>query len=249
MAAAETQQHTCDVEGCGKSFTTVQALGTHRWRSHRIRGASKEAGRRAARKEPPHTPPQRVPVLSGRQAASLQRVPLGVSPFMARTRELLEDMTEPLRQQREAIQRRLDDLETEQRELREARQQINTVLARLDPSEAAKHGKPGPKPKPKTNAEAVADANAARAQRQLMEKAEAVRAIITSDPRWHEPFTSNRVAQALTDVVPRGLSTKSARAVLEMLRDDGVVRHHRVVKGGGMAFKLVTSMNGGGEDD
>lgn len=229
MSATQTV-HTCP--DCDKTYPTTQGLGAHRFRAHGIKGTSKKAADRRQQGR------RVLPVLTPRQAATH---PAAVSPFVERTQVLLDDLADPLRDQLDAIASRLSDLDNEANELRKARTRINGVLMRLDPDAV--------KLRP-TAAASEGRANGARAlaNQRLQEKAEAVRAIITKDPRFADGFTSNLVAHELTTVIPHGLSTKSAREILEMLRDQSVVRHDRVVKGGGMQFKLVTSLNGDSAD-
>jgi len=167
-------------------------------------------------------------------------------PTMADTvRSQLHELAAPLRAQLAQIEDRLATIQTEAKDLREARSEITKMLARLDP-DTSKPGRPGPKT---MRVESRVSGNAERAQRQLEAKLAAVQAIITTEDGWADGFTSNQLAHTLSARVPRGLSAKSARQVLELLRDRGVLRHDRVVKGGGMQFKLVTSMNGAGADE
>lgn len=232
MTTPTQEQFVCPE--CGKTFDKANALGGHRYRSHGVKGSGPKAQARDKTRA--------LPVLTGRQAA---RHPAARSPFVTRTEDLLLDMTQPLREQVGAIEARLADLDGEARELREARTRLNRTLALLDPDAQ-------PKPKPGHGGDRIANiSNGARqvAARQLQAKVDAVRGIITSDARWHDGFTSNILAHELSPVVPKGLSAKSAREVLERLRDEGVVRHDRVVKGGGMQFKVVGASNGDQPDD
>lgn len=217
--------YTCDEPGCGRTFESPQALGGHRFRVHGKRGESQRT--KQQRKAATNV----VPVLTPRGAAVAARE--GTLGSVASTvREQLRTLASPLQDQLDEIEERLLALDTEARDLREARNQINLVLARL-----TSNGKPAKPTDTRT------DANALRAERQLQEKADFLASIFKTRPEeFAGGFTSNKLSDALTAEVPRGLSTKSARAALELLRERGVVRHDRVVKGGGMQFKLVDNV-------
>lgn len=230
---------------CGKQYDTPQGLGGHRHRTHGVRsseairrerlGLAPKAGRKRVEQKSDgrESPIARLPIFTPEELA--QQVVSGGFAIQA-LREQLRDLASPLRSQLMQIERQMTLLDEQTRELREARNEIRSVLAKLDPDSVEKPAQ--------SRQSAVSNANTARAERQLQEKVDAVASLLATDDRFADGFTANTVADELSKQIPRGLSPKSARRILDRLRDGGIVRHDRVVRGGGMQFKLVTSTNG-----
>lgn len=231
--SVETQTQTLACPDCGKTFDgarATQALGGHRFRAHGIQSGSAKAAQRRAQSKP-------TPIVEQQQQQN--------GSVIEHVRGQLQQLADPLREQMTQIDERLTRLDSEVRELREARSEIRRVLEKIDPSVTPKQTKQT------KSASTSANGSQRLAAERFEQKIEAVKAIITSEPEWQEGFTSNIVADTLTSRVPHGLSSKSARAVLDALRERGIVRHDRVVKGGGMQFKLTngSAENGASEDD
>lgn len=152
------------------------------------------------------------------------------SPGVLALRAQLHELGEPLREQLRQVEARLEVLDAEARELRAMRTQLGGVLGKLDAK---------PKPPSKGMPTAAVVANRARADRELVEKTDAVEAwLLAHRDELRDGFTANVVANTANGV-PHGLSSKTAQQVLEILRERGVVRADRVTKGGGMSFKLL----------
>lgn len=214
--ASDRKTLVCDV--CGKEYPTPQGLGSHRRQAHGITGSN--------RKQRKLAPPRRV---------ELPEVP--TSAFVSGIRAELEGVAAPLVQKLREVEDRLAILDEEGKALRETRTELRAVIGKLAPSSLPA--------KPATSSSGIQsrnEVNSERARRQLDAKVEDVERLLSENvDRYAEGFTSNRLADDLSDQVRRGLSTKTARTVLEELRERGVVRHDRVVKGGGMSFKLVSA--------
>lgn len=165
------------------------------------------------------------------------------SPLERIEAHLLE-LLEPLRGELEQLDARLSVVNAEREGLLATRRRIESTIRTITGEAPAK---PGPKVG-STNSKAnpgVARGNAARAQAQQQAKTDAVAAYLEAHPdEFADGFTANSLADKLTSVVPRGLTVKSARKTIEALRDRGVLRADKVVRGGGMQFQIVNSTNG-----
>ena len=148
--------------------------------------------------------------------------------------QALEEIVAPLQEQLGTIERRIAELEVELMDARAARVKIRSVLDRINP----------PAPKPKTSTpDPVADGNRLRAERQLEEKVEALAAWLpehVGEISEDGSFTGNRLVafQQGKDIVPGGLSSDTAARVLDRLAERGVVRRDKIVRGGGMQWKV-----------
>ena len=143
----------------------------------------------------------------------------------------LQTLSAPLREQLLDIDKKIADVQATLSDLRKAKVDITLILNKLDPSRVSTSGN-GKNGRGSSNAEYHANL--------LVKKADRVAELLTTNPeQFPEGFTANMLAQTLTDQVQKGLSTKSAAQVLEILRDRNVVRADRVTRGGGMNFQLV----------
>jgi hypothetical protein len=80
-------------------------------------------------------------------------------------------------------------------------------------------------------------------------KVATLRTLITEHPEvFVDGITANALAEYWTrENLQPGVSLQVLRRCFEQLRDEGVMRADRVVKGGGMAWKLVNQENGGSD--
>lgn len=216
--AAVTSVLVCEV--CEREFPSPQALGGHRYRVHGLRGGSRRSKQR-----------QQQATTKPEPSRALEAPELEPGDVRAKIRATFESVSGELRAQLAELEQTIEQRELELKDLREARGDLRAIIGRVAPGslELTKQAK------------AVSNGSQKRAAKDLAAKVEAVEKIITTEPKWSEGFTSNRLADDLSERIPRGLSTKVARTVLEELRERGVVRHDRVVKGGGMQFKLVSA--------
>jgi hypothetical protein len=114
------------------------------------------------------------------------------------------------------------------------RKDVEVQLRRLDP-DAPKMGPKGTKNK------SEADTRAAFTGNELdVAKLDATRAFLRDNGATLGAFTGQRLHHAMRDanVTPLGSSEK-VRAFLPILRDEGMIRAHKTVKGGGMAYAVV----------
>lgn len=158
----------------------------------------------------------------------------------AQVRETLRALSDPLRSQLGEIEARLVEVEAERDDLKKARAEIVSVLAKFDPSMRPNKAKPK-----SASASAAAEANRARGIRQDVERVEWLQAYFVEHPdEFEEGFTAHSLAGAVTTKIPRGLSVATAKRAIVELRDRGVVRADRVTRGGGMRYRLT--LNGDG---
>jgi len=117
-------------------------------------------------------------------------------------------------------------------ELKAQRREVDTQLRRLDPDAAVS----GPKPKPAPeSAWGKKDA----------EKLDVTRAFLSGHKDALGEFTSEGLYRAMRDANVTPLpSGGKLREFLPRLRDEGTIRAHQVVKGGGMAYVVVANSNG-----
>jgi len=203
-------------EGCGKTFTRVQGLGRHLSETHghpTTREAESKRRQRASGGDGTRGP----------AAYAVSGIISTPSSSLAReTRDELAAIVGPLRERRRAIEARLSTLDREASELRAARRDVDSVLSKLDPSDA-------PKPKAPT-ANGNDEQKIAAVRRFVDEHADALA----------EGFTIEALLRQMNEAgVEPKMSSQKARVAVEALRDEGVVRADRVVKGGGMRFVLI----------
>jgi hypothetical protein len=228
MAGAAKSKEALVCPECKKEFYSAQALGGHRAKAHGVKSAETLRRERLGLRQKNDAATERrrmVPVVTPESLAS---------SYAKSVRASLRDLVAPLHEQLAEIEARLVVLEKEERDLRDAKRQIVNVIAKIDPTTASSA-------KSTKQAGAVRDHNSKRAAKQLVEKADALEKILLEegDELFPNGFTSNRVSEAFSSRIPRGLSTKSAREAIEILRERDVVRADRVVRGGGMQFKLT----------
>jgi len=122
-------------------------------------------------------------------------------------------------------QKVVDDLKAQRRE-------VETQLRKLDPDTTV----PGPKPK--------TSPSSAWGQKDA-EKLDATRAFLSGHKDTLGEFTSEALYRAMkdADVTPLPSGGK-LREYLPRLNDEGTVRAHKVVKGGGMSYVVVGGTNG-----
>jgi len=152
----------------------------------------------------------------------------------ALAQEALRELLAPLREQLAEVNAEIDERTRDLQELREARTMIEKALRQLDPNAST--------PKSKT---AAANGAAGVASASLDRKVATLRALTQEHPElFEEGVTANALADywQSNDLQPAA-SLSSIRKGFEQLRDEGIMRADRVVKGGGMAWKLVN--NGG----
>jgi hypothetical protein len=144
----------------------------------------------------------------------------------------LQALAAPLKAQAADIDAKISELTESLRDLRKARAEVTSILVKLDPDL-----------KPTTNGKHPerTGTNAGYHAELLAKKADTVAEILATkgSDLFPEGFTANLLAEQLTDSVPRGLSTKSAAQVIDILRERSIVRADRVTRGGGMNFVLV----------
>jgi hypothetical protein len=139
----------------------------------------------------------------------------------------LQELAAPLKAQLADIDAKMADTLRTLTDLRRAKVDITSILTRLEPKDANGNGKRG---------SGSRDYHA----QLLVQKADKVAELLTTQPeRFPEGFTANVLADQLKDEVPKGLSTKSAAQVIEILRDRNLVRADRVTRGGGMNYLLI----------
>lgn len=139
----------------------------------------------------------------------------------------LASLAAPLKVQLADIEAKIRDTVATLADLRRAKVDVTSILVKLEPREANGNG------------------NKARGSRDyhaqlLTQKADKVVELLEAHPdRFPEGFTANLLAESFSEEVPKGLSTKSAGKVLDILRDRNIVRADRITRGGGMSFHLI----------
>jgi TolA-binding protein len=191
----------CPLEGCDYQAVSKQSLGMHFVKSHGAIG--------------PKT-------VAARKADSLREDELEPGSMSSQVRTQLRELTAPLREQVQEIEQRLAQINREVRDLREAKRQIESVLAKLEDS-------PAKKP--------VAVSNGSEAK--AAKRRQAVEAFIAAHHELlKDGFTMNWLVEQMKDQGAMALTTKTMAPVLEQLRDTGVVRADRVTRGGGMSYRV-----------
>jgi hypothetical protein len=151
----------------------------------------------------------------------------------------MREVVAPLREQHREIGAQIEIKTAELVELRAARTQLESVLRKLDPATFKPDGR-------SKNGSNGAQAHAAK---MLERKTATLRTLIAERP---ELFADGVTANALSDLwkeedLQPPVSIATLRQAFDQLRDEGIMRADKVVKGGGMSWKLVTN-NGGTSD-
>lgn len=191
---------SCPVEGCEKGpFKGKGGIAMHLSNTH---GAIGQKKMEKARGLPEPTDPDSV---------------------TAQVRTQLRELTAPLREQSAEIDQRLVAIAREQRDLREAKRQIESVLSKLEAS-------PAQKMRP------VSNGSEARGE----DRRKAVEEFVTAHRQLLEDgFTMNSLCETMKENGAMALTSKTMRPVVETLRDAGILRADRVIRGGGMAYQVV----------
>lgn len=139
----------------------------------------------------------------------------------------LQSLVAPLRVQLADIEQKITETQHTLTDLRKAKVDVTSVLTKLEP--------------PMSNRNGNRDNGAREYHDQLLvTKANQVAELLDKNPeRFPEGFTATLLAETLTEDVDKGLSTKSAAKVIEILRDRNLVRAERVTRGGGMNYLLI----------
>lgn len=143
--------------------------------------------------------------------------------IMSEVDQQLAEIVAPLRAQRRQIEHKIEDAMSDLQELRRALAKITHALKPFEP----------PKPKTKSNAGGRSDAaklNVTRAF--LSEHADELADGFTGDA-LHRAMKAHGITP-----MPSG---EKLRELFETLRDEGVLRADKVVKGGGMNFVLCAN--------
>lgn len=148
--------------------------------------------------------------------------------FKARMAALQRDAAEPFRVELAEVEDQLKKLNRERDELLQMRGQLQAVLRKLDPTAT-----------PRKNA---GGGNEARVQREHAERVTALRDYITEHAdELQDGFTMNSVVAQLKESGGKAMTVATARAAIEQLRDEGLIRADKMVRGGGMNWKLTTN--------
>lgn len=168
----------------------------------------------------------------GESAPPTPLVPDGFAGELFRARRELVESFRPRINELDAkiaeAQAVVDDLKAQRRE-------VETQLRRLDPEQTP----PGPKPKAK--------ASVSWHERDT-EKFNATRTFLGEHGESLGEFTAAELYRAMKaeNVTPLP-SPDKVRTYVPMLRDQGVLRANRKTRGGGMAWAVVSTTNGGSE--
>lgn len=148
-------------------------------------------------------------------------------PLSVSVRENLRTITNPLREQMEKIEARQTELRRELRELTAARQQIKTVVDKLEPQAPAK-----------------ANSFQAKITEKGME-AKTKRVLGYLEKRNGDAFTGTGLSEELKEAgVFERISPEMTRNIVAVLHARGVLRIDHVVKGGGNAYVVVGPQQG-----
>lgn len=210
---------------CGREFSRKQGLGRHMSETHGRPTTRAAAAKRAASKR-------------ANGATPVKRT-IETTEVEGTIRDQLRELAAPLSEKRKQIDRRLDALAREAQQLRADRADIDAVLKRLDPS-----SQPAPKG---SMTPAKSQGNQARAERQHVERVEALREHLTRNAdELREGFTINQLVEEIKASGGKPMTTSTLRPAIDQLRDAGIIRADRVTRGGGMRYQLV--MNGDRSD-
>jgi len=222
-AAATPGEYPCDV--CGNVLTTQRTLALHRRNSH-----------------PDAAPLANSDTKTKTKTKTKTTQPPALRELTVETDALLDEMRTKLQREQDKLDAYIAQLAVEASAAREARTRVAAMLRAVTPkSQTVSRG---------ASTRGYQDF----LQQQRDAKAAALLAFVeTHAAQLADGFTSNMVAEmtASEGVEPK-MSSKVIRELLDQeLRNAGVVRADKVVKGGGMQFKLVASLNGseGGAHD
>lgn len=154
------------------------------------------------------------------------------SELQAEIQKPLRELAAPLRAQLDEINERIERAQAELAALRSARSQIDQILQRLEPE-------PGKQPKQAKSA-------ATRRQRLNEKILNDVLAFIERHPeRLVDGFTRTQlVAWMRAEDPATGTRPETAGPVFDELRDRGLIRADRKVRGGGLMYKLTGNGDG-----
>jgi hypothetical protein len=142
----------------------------------------------------------------------------------------------PLRSQLDEINDKLAAIKRAEEQLRKTKTRIEGAVQKLLPDLDA--------PKKKTKNSRVRSLADALQDPKFLDKLATVEAYLRSRPAAIEPdFTMNQLDD-LTSAEDMKIGKDSLKLIIEALRDRGVLRAVRIVRGGGQAYALV-SRNGG----
>lgn len=155
-----------------------------------------------------------------------------------RVQAILENTLAPLQAEADRIDARLNEITTEAAELRATRATIDRVIRSVGATQAAS---PAQKKKKGSSRHSVSS------PKDLEKMAAVISYLDTHGTQLLGGFTGDALWRLMKDdgVQPR-MSGEKVRGILSELQDQGIVRAHRVVKGGGMSYRLVS--NGRGAD-
>src|SRR5215831_3553279 len=142
------------------------------------------------------------------------------------------ELTKPLKEEQRLIDRRLQEIDNEQKELRQARQRIDRVLRQLGPDSFVA--------KPKKAA-----ANGSSELREL--KRQTVTNYLNANAAY---YVENGIIAAMvyrdmkSDKIEPVMSPSIVLDVIRDLHADGVLRAERKVRGGAMRYQFVGGGNG-----
>jgi uncharacterized C2H2 Zn-finger protein len=214
---------TCQVEGCGRIFSRKQGLGRHMHETHGAK-TSRQLGK-----------PKTARAGTGK---TTQGILAGIEREM-------KELVAPMQSRLDQINHDIESKRAELAELSKARVYVEGMLRKLT-GESAKASRP----MTDSHREASTAAARARGAELKQQKRVAVRAFIdTHADELSEGFTGSSLYDRMraVDVQPVA-SPEVVREFIEELRDAGVIRADRLVRGGGMAYVLVNNNHGGSSD-
>jgi hypothetical protein len=197
---------------CGKAFTRVQGLGRHMVDTHGHAPKS-HGGKSRAKSHPTPNPTTSAVVLQ--------------------VQEQLASLVEPLREQLREIDREIDKRKSEMNELRAARTTMRNALKSFDPA-----------PPSATRVETSKRGAAMVKERDDRRKLDVTRTYLnTHADELRDGFTRDALARIMRDAnVQPAIGPSKLGELIPTLRDEGILRADRKVKGGGMLY--VLTMNG-----
>jgi hypothetical protein len=172
---------------------------------------------------------------------AIATAPPQTSAFVNQLERARREIVAQFRPRIRELDREIDRAKARVVALTAERKDVEAQLRRLDPD--------APKMGPKSKNKSEDDNRAAFTGNELdIAKLDATRAFLRDNGAALGPFTGQRLHHAMRDanVTPLGSSEK-VRAFLPMLRDEGTIRAHKKVKGGGMAYAVVGAATNNGD--